>query len=175
MSSSESGGYWIFAGVFLSWIFTCTSTLSSSFGMICSPRDLDVDHSSVCDPHLMIPYASYSKVKAGKKRAICSLNLLISYMVPCYLSILSLFHVPWLLLLVGIQLIVMEGIMVVRAWAIVGRQPRVLWIFLGLLTLSTIASLVLYVLRIEHADSTYSFYLWVTYGLYGTCILKLHV
>ncbi|PBL00050.1 hypothetical protein ARMGADRAFT_1074866 [Armillaria gallica] len=52
----------------------------------------------------------------------------------------------------------MEIIMVVRAWAIVGRQPHVLWIFLGLLTLSTIASIVLYVLPIEPADSTYYFY-----------------
>ncbi|KAK0229516.1 hypothetical protein EDD85DRAFT_1026530 [Armillaria nabsnona] len=57
-----------------------------------------------------------------------------------------------------LSVIVMEGIMVVRAWAIVGRQPRVLWIFLGLLTLSTIASLGLCVLDIEHADGTYYFY-----------------
>ncbi|PBL00067.1 hypothetical protein ARMGADRAFT_1026142 [Armillaria gallica] len=71
----------------------------------------------------------------------------------CYL-----FINPDFLIYVGIQLIVMEGIMVIRAWAIMGRQHRVLWTFLGLLTFSTIASLVIYVLPTENADSTYYFY-----------------
>ncbi|KAK0442444.1 hypothetical protein EV421DRAFT_1809102 [Armillaria borealis] len=52
----------------------------------------------------------------------------------------------------------MAGIMVIRAWAIMGGQHRVLWCFIGLLTFSTIASLVMYVLPIEHADYTYYFY-----------------
>ncbi len=39
------------------------STLSGSFSMIRS-RDLDVDRGdlSVCDPHLVMPCASYNKV-----------------------------------------------------------------------------------------------------------------
>ncbi|KAK0224419.1 hypothetical protein EDD85DRAFT_959549 [Armillaria nabsnona] len=62
------------------------------------------------------------------------------------------------MLYAGIQLIVMESIMVVRAWAIMGRQHRVLWTFVGLLTFSTIASLVMYILPLERADNTYYFY-----------------
>ncbi|KAK0224421.1 hypothetical protein EDD85DRAFT_795863 [Armillaria nabsnona] len=60
-----------------------------------------------------------------------------SWTEACYL-----FIEPDGMICVGIQLIVMESITVVRAWAIMGRQHRVLWAFLGLLTLSTIASLV---------------------------------
>ncbi|PBK60613.1 hypothetical protein ARMSODRAFT_1026352 [Armillaria solidipes] len=71
----------------------------------------------------------------------------------CYM-----FIVPESVIYVSIQLVVMESIMVVRAWAIMGRQRRVLWTFLGLLTFSTIASLVLCFLRIVSADGTYNFY-----------------
>ncbi|KAK0215078.1 hypothetical protein IW262DRAFT_1485094 [Armillaria fumosa] len=56
------------------------------------------------------------------------------------------------------SLIILESIMVIHAWEIMGRQCHILWTFLGLLTLSTIASLLLYLLPIEPADGIYYLY-----------------
>ncbi|KAK0442415.1 hypothetical protein EV421DRAFT_2019530, partial [Armillaria borealis] len=84
---------------------------------------------------------------------ICGPFRLFGWTEACYL-----FISPESVIYVSIQLIVMEIILVVRAWAIMGRQRRVLWTFLGLLTFSTIASLVLCFLQIASADSTYNFY-----------------
>ncbi|KAK0501835.1 hypothetical protein EDD18DRAFT_1101550 [Armillaria luteobubalina] len=61
----------------------------------------------------------------------------------------------------GIQQIILESITVVCAGAIMGRQCRILWTFLGLLTLSTIASLLLYLLPVEPANDIYYFYLCI--------------
>ncbi len=54
----------------------------------------------------------------------------------CYLSVCIHYIVTVFYALVGIQLVVMKIIMAIRAWAIMGKQHRVVWTFFGLLTLS---------------------------------------
>ncbi|PBK60595.1 hypothetical protein ARMSODRAFT_721351 [Armillaria solidipes] len=61
---------------------------------------------------------------------------------------------PESIIYVGIQLVVMNIIMVVRAWVIMGKQHRVLWTLFGLLTIS--ASVVISVLPMH--DRTNYFY-----------------
>ncbi|KAK0238518.1 hypothetical protein EDD85DRAFT_950716 [Armillaria nabsnona] len=58
----------------------------------------------------------------------------------------------------AIQCVVLESIVVVRAWAILGRQQRVLWIFFGLLAFTTSASTVIGALSIER-ENGHRFYI----------------